>query len=112
MKITYIIKRDFSTEEFQLNKIALAIFKAMNAVGSGTKENSEEIALQVHEVLKHRKKEDIKYTPTIEEVQDIVEFSLMESKFPKVAKAYILYLLRIIYIRVLQLNCFHYVIGI
>ena len=91
MRITHIIKRDFSTKEFELNKISLAIFKAMSAVGIGTKENSEEIALKVNEVLKKRKKEDRKYTPTIEEVQDIVEFSLMDSKFTKAAKAYILY---------------------
>ncbi|CAM1368106.1 ribonucleotide-diphosphate reductase subunit beta [Tenacibaculum xiamenense] len=91
MGITHIIKRDFSTKEFHENKIAIAIYKAMNAVGSGTKENAEEIALKVHEVLKKRKELDVEYTPTIEEVQDIVELSLMESKFPQVAKAYILY---------------------
>ncbi len=91
MGITHIIKRDFSTKEFHENKIAIAIFKAMNAVGNGTKGNAEEIASRVHEVLRRRKKLDVEYTPTIEEVQDIVELSLMESKFPQVAKAYILY---------------------
>ena len=38
-----------------------------------------------------RKNQHQEYIPTIEEVQDIVETRLMESKFPEAAKAYILY---------------------
>lgn len=91
MEITHIIKRDFSTKEFHLDKITKAIFKAMNAVGNGTEENAQDIALAVYKSLMERKKKDVEYTPTIEEVQDIVEIRLMESKFPEVAKAYILY---------------------
>ena len=91
MGVKYIIKRDFSTKEFHLEKITTAIFKAMSAVGNGTKENAENIALGVYDTLQQRKKNDYEYIPTIEEVQDIVELRLMESKFPEVAKAYILY---------------------
>jgi len=91
MEITHIIKRDFSTKEFHLDKITKAIFKAMNAVGNGTEENAQDIALSVYKTLLGRKSKDVEYTPTIEEVQDIVEIRLMESEFPEVAKAYILY---------------------
>jgi ribonucleoside-diphosphate reductase beta chain len=91
MEIEYIIKRDFSTKPFSLDKITGAIHKAMNAVGNGSKENAEDVALSVYQSLIDRKNNDLTYVPTIEEVQDIVETQLMESKFKEVAKAYILY---------------------
>ena len=91
MEIEYIIKRDFSTKPFSLDKITGAIHKAMNAVGNGTQENAQDVALSVYQKLIGRKNNDQSYVPTIEEVQDIVENELMESKFKEVAKAYILY---------------------
>jgi ribonucleoside-diphosphate reductase beta chain len=91
MEIEYIIKRDFSTKPFSLDKITGAIHKAMNAVGNGSKENAQDVALSVYQSLIDRKNNDLTYVPTIEEVQDIVETQLMESKFKEVAKAYILY---------------------
>ena len=91
MEIEYIIKRDFSTKPFSLDKITEAIHKAMNAVGNGTQENAQDVALSVYQKLIGRKDNDQTYVPTIEEVQDIVENELMESKFKEVAKAYILY---------------------
>ena len=91
MEIEYIIKRDFSTKPFSLDKITGAIHKAMNAVGNGTQENAQDVALSVYQKLIGRKDDDQSYVPTIEEVQDIVENELMESKFKEVAKAYILY---------------------
>ena len=91
MEIIHIIKRDSSTKKFHLDKITKAIFKAMKAVHNGTEENARDIALAVYKSLMERKGRDVEYTPTIEEVQDIVEIRLMESEFPEVAKAYILY---------------------
>jgi ribonucleoside-diphosphate reductase beta chain len=91
MKIEHIIKRDFSTSPFHLDKITQAIKKAMDSVGVGSAENAQDVALSVYQKLLNRKSEDQDYTPTIEEVQDIVETQLMESNFPGVAKAYILY---------------------
>ncbi|MBB69003.1 MAG: ribonucleotide reductase [Flavobacteriaceae bacterium] len=91
MKIEHIIKRDFSTSPFHLDKITQAIQKAMDSVGVGNAENAQDVALSVYQKLLNRKSEDHDYTPTIEEVQDIVETQLMESNFPGVAKAYILY---------------------
>ncbi len=91
MEIEHIIKRDYSTKTFHLDKITEAIQKAMIAVGFGTKQNAEDIALSVYKTLLDRKNQDQDYVPTIEEVQDIVETQLMESEFKEVAKAYILY---------------------
>ena len=91
MEIEYIIKRDFSTKPFNLDKITGAIHKAMKAVGIGSQENAQDVALSVYQKLIGRKNNDQTYVPTIEQVQDIVESELMDTKFKEVAKAYILY---------------------
>ena len=91
MEIEYIIKRDFSTKPFSLDKITGAIHKAMNAVGNGTQENAQDVDLSVYQKLIGRKYNDQSYVTKIEELQDIVENELIESKFKEVAKAYILY---------------------
>ena len=91
MEIEHIIKRDYSTKPFHLDKITGAIYKAMLAVESGNKESAQDVALSVYKILLERKKNDKEYVPTIEEVQDVVETQLMESKFKEAAKAYILY---------------------
>jgi len=91
MEITQIIKRDYETSEFVLNKITNAIEKAMISVGNGTRVDAEMISQNVLISLLERKKNHVNYVPTVEQVQDIVEDSLMHSTFPDVAKAYILY---------------------
>ena len=91
MALTHIIKRDFSKEIFQLDKITQAILKAMDATGSGGFDDAQNIALSVYHVLLKSTKSVQGYTPTIEEVQDVVENKLMESEFSEAAKAYILY---------------------
>ncbi|GAA4241812.1 ribonucleotide-diphosphate reductase subunit beta [Winogradskyella damuponensis] len=91
MEITQIIKRDYETSPFVLNKISNAIEKAMLSVGNGTKEDANTISVKVLQTLLERKARDHKYLPTVEEVQDLVEEKLMESSFHGVAKAYILY---------------------
>ena len=91
MEIEHIIKRDYSTKSFQLDKITGAINKAMLAVESGNTESAQNVALSVYKTLLERKKKDQEYVPTIEEVQDVVETQLMESEFKEAAKAYILY---------------------
>ena len=91
MEITQIIKRDYETSPFVLNKISNAIEKAMISVGNGTKADANTISVDVLQTLLERKKTDHKYVPTVEEVQDLVEEKLMTSSFPSVAKAYILY---------------------
>ena len=91
MEITHIVKRDFGVESFNLDKITAAIFKSMQAIGRGSEESAQNVALMVYKELLEHKKLFNDYRPTIEQVQDIVETSLMKSNFPEVAKAYILY---------------------
>ncbi|WP_370000840.1 ribonucleotide-diphosphate reductase subunit beta [Winogradskyella sp.] len=91
LEITEIIKRDYETSPFVLNKISNAVEKAMMSVGNGTKEDAKEIAAKVFKTLLERKADDQNYVPTVEEVQDLVEIKLMDSQFLDVAKAYILY---------------------
>lgn len=91
MEITQIIKRDYETSPFVLNKISNAVEKAMLSVGNGSKEDANTISINVLSELLERKKKDYNYVPTVEEVQDIVEDKLMDSAFHDVAKAYILY---------------------
>ena len=91
MKIDQIIKRDFDIKAFDLDKITEAIHKAMVAVEVGTRQDAQDVSLSVYTQLLDRKNKHQEYIPTIEEVQDIVETQLMETKFKDVAKAYILY---------------------
>ncbi|MBU2996808.1 ribonucleotide-diphosphate reductase subunit beta [Cellulophaga baltica] len=91
MKITHLIKRDFTTKPFQLHKISNAILKAMTSVDHGDLSDAEKISNTVHEALLERNNSVENYTPTVEEVQDFVETKLMEAGFFDVAKAYILY---------------------
>lgn len=91
MEITQIIKRDYETSPFVLNKITNAVEKAMLSVGNGTKEDANTISVNVLKQLLERKGKDHNYLPTVEEVQDLVEIKLMDSAFQDVAKAYILY---------------------
>ncbi|UOB16643.1 ribonucleotide-diphosphate reductase subunit beta [Abyssalbus ytuae] len=91
MEITTIIKRNFTTEPFNSQKVTNAVLKAMLAVNHGKVIDAEHIAKNVYYELLERKKLDTNYIPTVEEVQDVVENKLMESEFHDVAKAYILY---------------------
>ncbi|MCO5725071.1 ribonucleotide-diphosphate reductase subunit beta [Robiginitalea marina] len=91
MEISQIIKRDYSTSPFVLEKITDAVEKAMQSVGNGSRKDAEVISMRVYETLLGRKELDPQYTPTVEQVQDIVEDTLMGSTFHNVAKAYILY---------------------
>jgi ribonucleoside-diphosphate reductase beta chain len=91
MEITQIIKRDAVTNLFELDKITKAIEKAMLSVSNGTKSDAIAISNSVNETLLERKASEPYYIPTVEQVQDIVEFKLMDSPFQDVAKAYILY---------------------
>ena len=47
LEITEIIKRDYETSPFVLNKISNAVEKAMISVGNGSKEDSKTIAANV-----------------------------------------------------------------
>ncbi len=81
-------KRDGSVVEFDPNKIEQAIWKAAVSVGGKDQKKAAEIAKKVVKEIK--KKFDGK-TPSVEDVQDIVEKVLIEAGHAATAKAYILY---------------------
>lgn len=91
MEISKIIKRDYNTSPFVLEKITNAIEKAMKAIGHGSENDAKIISMQVYESLLKVKEKEPDYIPTVEQVQDLVEDKLMGSEFHDVAKAYILY---------------------
>ena len=91
MEITHIVKRDFVTKPFHLDKITDAILKAMTAIDHGSLLDAKKISSNVYAELLKRKDLVESYVPTVEEVQDLVEGKLMQSEFHDVAKAYILY---------------------
>ncbi len=84
----YVRKRNGKLEEFKLEKITNAIFKAAAAVGGRNKRLAERLALQVVELLY---KEKGYHIPEVEEIQDAVEKVLIEQGHAKTAKAFILY---------------------
>lgn len=86
--ITQIKKRNGETEEFQLEKITRAIFKAAQACGGDDYELAEKIAKRVYRKLNKITESNI---IDIETIQDTVEKVLIEGGFAKTAKAYILY---------------------
>lgn len=90
-KIKEIRKRNNKLQSYELNKIADAIGKAMVNTNYQGGIESKDIATQVNNVLEVKKKDDIDYLPTVEEIQDVVEERLMANKLFEVAKAYILY---------------------
>lgn len=87
MTLTKVHKRDGSYQEYDLNKIADAIFKAAQSCGGNDKATAMALALQVDEKLKELNGG----IPTVEEIQNMVEKVLIENRHAQVAKAYILY---------------------
>ena len=83
-----IVKRDGKIVDFDPEKITEAIAKA----GVATEEFKYDRAKQLSEKVLKRLSETIKQrTPSVEQIQDVVEEVLMESAFKKTAKEYITY---------------------
>ncbi|MGI6695629.1 MAG: anaerobic ribonucleoside triphosphate reductase [Christensenellales bacterium] len=88
--ISTIIKRDGRTVPFDRTKIEQAISKAFVASGSMKgADTAREVAKLVVEALESN--ESIPASPTVEQVQDVVEQVLIEKGFVNTAKRYILY---------------------
>ena len=88
--ITSIRKRDGRVVPFDIEKIQHAVTKAFEGSGSAKgEETARLISDQVERELENN--ENIGSTPTVEEVQDMVERVLIEKGFVRTAKAYILY---------------------
>ncbi len=79
-----VTKRDGKVVSFDGEKIKIAIQKANNETKEMTADEVTEVAESVIDKID-------KNPIHVEEIQDLVEMELMEQKFPKTAKAYILY---------------------
>ncbi len=87
--VTKVRKRDGSVVQFQQDKMAEAIWKAVRAVGGQDKEKADHVAqLAVDDLTRKYGAEGI---PGVEEVQDTVERILIKEGHDQTAKAYILY---------------------
>jgi uridine kinase len=88
-KIEYVVKRSGAVVPFTPERITNAIYRAAVAVGGRDRATAEELSRQVIDILEEETPAD--QTPTIEEIQDVVEKVLIENGHAKVAKHYILY---------------------
>ncbi|MCQ2911244.1 MAG: anaerobic ribonucleoside triphosphate reductase [Clostridia bacterium] len=87
-EIKKIVKRDGRKQKFDQEKIVEAIFKAAQSVGGDDRKLAEQLAEKVVNYLneKYEGKE-----PTVENVQDAVEYILIEEGHAQTAKSYIIY---------------------
>jgi ribonucleoside-diphosphate reductase alpha chain len=93
-----VIKRDGRVVPFDKNRIVRAVQKAMVASKEGDPlKDADKVAERA--IKQMIKKFPASYSPHIEEIQDIVEETLILMDFPKTAKAYILYRAKRIKIR-------------
>ena len=86
--IQKIIKRDGRMADFDVDKIADAIFKAAQVLGGRDREMSVYLAKQVELYLLEICHNQV---PTVEQIQDAVEKILIENGHARTAKEYILY---------------------
>lgn len=89
-KINFVLKRDQSVVDFNIEKVVVAIEKALQESG----EYREGLARAISEkVIVHleQKNRDNSYIPSVEAIQDVVEIMLMRSDLHATAKSYILY---------------------
>lgn len=84
-----IRKRDGRVVPFDQEKITDAIFKAAQAVGGTDRELSKKLSEQVVDILEERY--DGHTVPSVEDIQDLVEYVLVENGHYRTAKAYIVY---------------------
>jgi ribonucleoside-triphosphate reductase len=82
-------KRDGRLEPFDQERITSAIWKAVKAVGGKDREQAKKLSdLVLNELGSHFGDDGV---PTVEEIQDMVERTLIEEGHARTAKAYILY---------------------
>jgi len=87
--VKYVRKRDGRLEAFDGERITNAIWKAARAVGGKDKDTAKRLSEQV--VAELQKRFGDEGVPTVEEIQDLVEKTLIENGHARTAKAYILY---------------------
>jgi uridine kinase len=87
--ITRIVKRNGTVVPFDRDRIATAIFKAAASVGGSDRALADRLALMVEQALIATY--GANSIPTVEDIQDVVEETLIEEGHAKTARAYILY---------------------
>lgn len=91
MTISKIKKRDGRIVDFTDEKIYNAVLKAFKAVYSDEDKSTDTKKVTELTVKYADEKFDDKITPSVEEIQDLVERSLIELDYTDVAKKYIVY---------------------
>ena len=84
-----IVKRDGTVVAYDRDRIGIAIFKAAAAVGEFDRPEADRIAELVEQRLVANF--GTKSTPSVEEIQDLVEETLILEKHAQTARAYIRY---------------------
>lgn len=84
----HIVKRDGRVVPFDEARITTAIWKAMREVGEGDEIAAKQLCDRVVAALAARFVDE---SPTVEEIQDLVEETLIEGGLARTAKAYIVY---------------------
>jgi len=87
--ILQIQKRDGTVIDFNQEKIANAVHKAVVAAGQGDGEVSKKVSDKIVQLLNRRFRKN--EAPTIEQIQDIVEEALILEDLVETAKSYIIY---------------------
>ena len=85
--IEKILKRDGREVDFSIEKIANAVYQAAKATGGNNYDEAMEIAKSA---VQYIERDGIK-VPTVEQIQDYVEKTLIETGHARTAKKYILY---------------------
>jgi ribonucleoside-diphosphate reductase alpha chain len=88
IEVSKVTKRDGRVVDFDENKIAAAILKALKAVKRGDGDLAKRLSEEVVRLLNLRFEDKI---PSVENIQDLVEEALIRNGYADVAKAYILY---------------------
>ena len=86
MRVAQVIKRNGALVPFDRAKITTAIYKAAASIGGHDRALSERLTDRVVELVDRQGG-----TPSVEEIQDLVEKVLIEQGHARTAKAYILY---------------------
>lgn len=87
--ITKIVKRNGNVVAYDQDRITTAIFKAAASVGGSDRAKAEELSHKVEQAVAGTYGKDS--IPTVEDIQDLVEETLIEEGHAKTARAYILY---------------------
>lgn len=87
--LTRIVKRSGAIVPYDRDRIATAIFKAASSVGGTDRERANQLALKVENIVinTYGKNE----VPSVEDIQDVVEETLINEGHARTARAYIIY---------------------